>query len=220
MATPPPTEPPAEPQQPLWQPPPALVALVAWLRRLRRGGVELLRANPRRIGAAASASLVCGLLLRKMQRQRLAMGVVRTVALSTLLTAIEDGHVARAVVSPTACTYWLSESGKGAAGAAGGAAKAAVAATATAAAAAAATAAAAVSAAAPPTIFRAQMLPLDARLLVKLLHTHKVAFAAQGPPGWKPLLVLLVPFVYLGACGYMLWRMYAVVSSCSSSSSR
>ena len=112
----PPTEPPAEPQ-PLWQPPPALVALVAWLRRLRRGGVELLRANPRRIGAAAyaahrglkprasslrvftgdphakalqciqpgllltrlspaldrSASLVCGLLLRKMQRQRLAV---------------------------------------------------------------------------------------------------------------------------------------------------
>ena len=94
----PPTEPPAEPH-PLWQPPPALVALVAWLRRLRRGGVELLRANPRRIGAAASASLVCGLLLRKMQRQRLAMGVVRTVALSTLLTAIEDGHVAR---SPSA----------------------------------------------------------------------------------------------------------------------
>ena len=172
MATPPPpTEPPAEPQ-PLWQPPPALVALVAWLRRLRRGGVELLRANPRRIGAAASASLVCGLLLRKMQRQRLAMGVVRTVALSTLLTAIEDGHVDRAVVSPTACTYWLRESGKGAAGAA----KAAVAATATAAT---ATAAAAVSVAAPPTIFQAQMLPLDARLLVKLLHTHKVAFAAQ-----------------------------------------
>ena len=51
----PPTEPPAEPQ-PLWQPPPALVALVAWLRRLRRGGVELLRANPRRIGAAAYAA--------------------------------------------------------------------------------------------------------------------------------------------------------------------
>ena len=196
---------PAPEPQPLWQPPPALVALVAWLRRLRRGGAELLRANPRRIGAAA-ASLVCGLLLRKMQQQRRAMGVVRTVALSTLLTDIEGGHVARAVVSPTACTYWLRESGKGAAAAADGAAKAAVAATATAAT---ATAAAAASVAAPPTIFRAQMLPLDARLLVKMLHTHKVAFAAQGPPGWKPLLVLLVPFAYLGACGYMLWRMSA-----------
>ena len=55
MAPPPRPEPPDEPQ-PLWQPPPALVALVAWLRRLRRGGVELLRANPRRIGATSDAS--------------------------------------------------------------------------------------------------------------------------------------------------------------------
>ena len=202
MPLPTPAEQPTPEPQPLCQPPPALVALVTWLRRLRRGGVELLRANPRRIGAAA-ASLMCGLLLRKMQQQRRAMGVVRTVALSTLLTAIEDGNVARAVVSPTACTYWLRESGKGAANAAAaaadGAAKAAVA----------ATAAAVASVAAQPTVFRAQMLPLDARLLVKMLHTHKVAFAAQGPPGWKPLLVLLVPFAYLGACGYMLWRMSA-----------
>ena len=58
-----------------------------------------MRSNPRRLGVF-SASFVCGLLLRRIQQHRLALGVVRTVALSTLLRQIEDGHVSKAVISP------------------------------------------------------------------------------------------------------------------------
>ena len=57
--------------------------------------------------------------------------------------------------------------------------------------------------------FRAQILPMDATMLSKLLHANKVEFSVQGPPSWRPLLMLALPFVYLGACGYMLWRMSA-----------
>ena len=183
-----PAQEPGPDKQPLWQPPPALVAILAWLRRRGRELASRVRSNPRRLGVF-SASFVCGLLLRRIQQHRLALGVVRTVALSTLLRQIEDGHVSKAVISPNACTFWLR-------------AGAAAAATAT-------TGAAGAASAAAPTIFRASLLPMDSRLLVKLLHANKVVFASQGPPGWRPLLVLAIPFLYLGACGYMIWRMSA-----------
>ena len=54
---------------------------------------------------------------------------------------------------------------------------------------------------------RATLLPNDAKLLVKLLHRHAVPYSAQGPPGWRSALVLLVPFAYLGVCGWLLHRM-------------
>lgn len=56
-------------------------------------------------------------------------------------------------------------------------------------------------------LFRAALLPHDAKLLVQLMHKHGVSYRAQGPAGWKAAAVLLVPFVYLGACGWLLWRM-------------
>ena len=55
--------------------------------------------------------------------------------------------------------------------------------------------------------FWAQLLPHDSKLLVKLLHAKSVPFRAQGPPGWKALGVMLVPFAYLGACGWLVWKM-------------
>ena len=54
---------------------------------------------------------------------------------------------------------------------------------------------------------QAALLPADTKLLVGLLHRHGVPYRAQGPPGWKSALVLLVPFAYLAACGYLLHRM-------------
>ena len=41
-----------------------------------------------------------------------------------------------------------------------------------------------------PAMLRAAMLPMDQQLLVKLLHSNKVTFAANNSAGWKPLLVL------------------------------
>ena len=79
-----PAQEPGPDKQPLWQPPPALVAILAWLRRRGRELASRVRSNPRRLGVF-SASFVCGLLLRRIQQHRLAVGVVRTVALSTLL---------------------------------------------------------------------------------------------------------------------------------------
>ena len=54
---------------------------------------------------------------------------------------------------------------------------------------------------------RAALLPVDAKLLVKLLHKHAVPYQAQGQSAWKALAVLMVPFAYLGVCGWMLYRM-------------
>ena len=194
-----------ESPQPLWQPPALLVALLAWLRSRGRDLMRRARGNPRVSAASSAGSLLCGLMLRRMYQARTAMGTVSNVPLSTLLRDIEDGRVARAVVSATSCAYWLrSSAGKGAA-----TTTAAATATSTAAAATAAAAAGATTVAAAPGMLRAAMLPMDQQLLVKLLHANRVAFSAQGPAGWRPLLVLAVPFVYLGACGYLLWRMSA-----------
>ena len=55
---------------------------VTALQRIQPG-LLLTRLSP---ALDRSASLVCGLLLRKMQRQRLAMGVVRTWTLTLTLT--------------------------------------------------------------------------------------------------------------------------------------
>ena len=57
------------------------------------------------------------------------------------------------------------------------------------------------------TVYRATLLPADAKLLVSLLHKHAVPYRAQGPPGWRAAMVLLVPFAYLGVCGWLLHRM-------------
>jgi cell division protease FtsH len=54
---------------------------------------------------------------------------------------------------------------------------------------------------------RSTLLPADSKLLVTLLHRHAVPYRAQGPPGWRAALVLLVPFAYLGVCGWLLHRM-------------
>ena len=54
---------------------------------------------------------------------------------------------------------------------------------------------------------RATLLPADTKLLVSLLHRHSVPYRAQGPPGWRAALVILVPFAYLGMCGWLLHRM-------------
>jgi cell division protease FtsH len=54
---------------------------------------------------------------------------------------------------------------------------------------------------------KAVLLPNDAKLLTKLLHRHAVPYAAQGPAAWRSALVLLVPFAYLGVCGWLLHRM-------------
>ena len=54
---------------------------------------------------------------------------------------------------------------------------------------------------------QASLLPIDAKLLVKLLHKHKVTYQALGPSPWKALALLAVPFAYLGVCGYMLYRL-------------
>lgn len=54
---------------------------------------------------------------------------------------------------------------------------------------------------------KALLLPNDAKLLTKMLHRHAVPYAAQGPPAWRQALVLLVPFAYLGVCGWLLHRM-------------
>ena len=185
-----------EPPQPLWQPPAVLVALLAWLRSRGRDLMRRARGNPRASAASSAGSLLCGLMIRRLYQARTAMGTVSNVPLSTLLRDIEDGRVARAVVSASSCAYWLTS------GADKGAATAAAAAAATS-----TTGSTAVAAA--PAMLRAAMLPMDQQLLVKLLHANRVAFSAQGPGGWRPLLVLAVPFVYLGACGYLLWRMSA-----------
>jgi len=57
------------------------------------------------------------------------------------------------------------------------------------------------------TTYSCALLPSDGRLLVKLLHKHSVEFRAQGPASWKSALVLMLPFAYLGLCGWLLWRM-------------
>ena len=54
---------------------------------------------------------------------------------------------------------------------------------------------------------RSTFHPGDYKLLLKLMHKHRVEWRAQGPSSLRALLVLLVPFAYLGVCGYMLWRM-------------
>lgn len=51
------------------------------------------------------------------------------------------------------------------------------------------------------------LLPNDAKLLTTLLHRHAVQYRSAGPPGWRAAMVLLVPFAYLGACGWLLHRM-------------
>lgn len=57
------------------------------------------------------------------------------------------------------------------------------------------------------SVYRTTLLPADAKLLVSLLHKHAVPYRSQGPPGWRSALVLLVPFAYLGVCGWLLHRM-------------
>ena len=54
--------------------------------------------------------------------------------------------------------------------------------------------------------FYTQLLPTDSKLILKLLHQHGVEFRAQGPAGWRAALMLMLPFAYLAACGYMLHR--------------
>ena len=51
-----------------------------------------------------------------------------------------------------------------------------------------------------------ELLPTDGKMLVKMLHQHGVLFKAQGAGGWRSLVVLLLPFAYLGICGWMLHR--------------
>lgn len=54
---------------------------------------------------------------------------------------------------------------------------------------------------------RASLLPQDSKLLTKLLHKNGVEFRAQGQAGWRAALVLLVPFIYLGLCSWLLWKL-------------
>ena len=56
-------------------------------------------------------------------------------------------------------------------------------------------------------IYRAQLLPGETRSLVKLMHAHRVEFRALGPAAWKSAVVLLLPFAYLGVCGWLLFRL-------------
>ncbi|KAL1524370.1 hypothetical protein AB1Y20_019267 [Prymnesium parvum] len=58
-------------------------------------------------------------------------------------------------------------------------------------------------------VCRASLLPQDTKLVTKLLHKNGVEFRAQGQPGWRTAVVLLVPFVYLGLCSWLLWKMTA-----------
>ena len=53
------------------------------------------------------------------------------------------------------------------------------------------------------------LLPTDAKYLTKLFHLHGVEFRSQGPSTWRAAAVLMVPFVYLGLCSWLLWRMTA-----------
>ena len=57
------------------------------------------------------------------------------------------------------------------------------------------------------SILKATLPALDTQWLLKLLRKHAVEFSAQGPSRWRAALVILLPFGYLGACGYMLWRL-------------
>ena len=56
---------------------------------------------------------------------------------------------------------------------------------------------------------RTVLLPQDSKLVTKLLHKNGVEFRAQGPPGWRAAVVLMVPFVYLGICSWLMWKMTA-----------
>lgn len=58
-------------------------------------------------------------------------------------------------------------------------------------------------------VLRAHLLPSEMRTLVKLMHRNGVEFRAVGPAAWKSAVVLLLPFAYLGLCGWLLWRVNA-----------
>jgi len=55
-------------------------------------------------------------------------------------------------------------------------------------------------------LLHARLVPSETRQLVALMHRHGVEFRAVGPSGWKSAVVLLLPFAYLGLCGWLLWR--------------
>ena len=57
-------------------------------------------------------------------------------------------------------------------------------------------------------VCRATLLPADGKLfLMQILHRNGVEFSVQGAAGWRGALVLLLPFAYLGLCGWLLHRM-------------
>lgn len=57
------------------------------------------------------------------------------------------------------------------------------------------------------SICRTSLLPADTKMITKLMHCHGVEFRAQGPPTWRAAAFLMVPFIYLGLCSWLLLRM-------------